>query len=166
MDRMLRTRWAAIGAALAVALGAGGLGVIHATSPSDAAAYVPLVPCRLADTRSDSNVGPRATPLGADEAVVYDGWGDVPGDCNLPAGTRGLQLNVTAVGASAALRFSASARAAPASLTAMAPLQAGVLRRERPGSPKTRRAIPGKSTRSWYVSGWLVPPKPVRRSLT
>ena len=100
MNPMLRTRWAAIGAATAIALGAGGLGVIHATSPADAAAYVPVVPCRLADTRPDSAVGPRATPIGADEAVVYDGWGDVPGDCVLPAGTRGLQLNVTAVAAS------------------------------------------------------------------
>src|SRR5438128_3962281 len=68
--------------------------------------------------------------------------------------------------ARAASRLSASAAAAPRSRTEMGPVQAGVLRRARPGSPNTRRAIPGKSTRSWYCSGWLAPPKPVRRSFT
>ena len=52
----------------------------------------------------------------------------------------------------AALRFRASACAATGSRTLMGPVQAGVLRRERPGSPNTRLAISGKSTRSRYVS--------------
>jgi hypothetical protein len=98
-SHIIRTRWAAVGAAVAVAVGAGGVGLIEATSPDGASAYVPIVPCRLADTRPDSTVGPRATPLGADDTATYDGWGDVPGDCNLPDGTTGLQLNVTAVDA-------------------------------------------------------------------
>lgn len=96
---LTRARWAATGAAVAVSLGAGGLGLLHATAPDGASAYVPIVPCRLADTRPDSAVGPHAAPLGPDESVTYDGWGDVPGACDLPTGTTGLQLNVTAVGA-------------------------------------------------------------------
>ena len=53
--------------------------------------------------------------------------------------------------ASAALRFSTSACAAAGSRTLIGPLQAGVLRRERPGSPNTRLANLGKSTRSRYA---------------
>lgn len=94
-----RARWAAFGAAVAVSLGAGGLGIASATSPDGASAYTPISPCRLADTRPDSNVGPHSAPLGAEQAYTFDAWGDVPGDCNLPTGTTGLQLNVTAVGA-------------------------------------------------------------------
>jgi hypothetical protein len=95
----IRARWAALGAAVAVSLGAGGLGIVQATGPDGASAYVPINPCRLADTRPDTSVGPHTTPLGPDTAVTYDGWGDVPGDCDLPTGATGLQLNVTAVGA-------------------------------------------------------------------
>lgn len=97
---LLRSRWAAFGAVAAISLGAGGLGLASAAGPEAPSAYVPIAPCRLADTRPASNVGPIAIPLGADTAVTYDGWGDVPGDCDLPAGTTALQLNVTAVGAS------------------------------------------------------------------
>ncbi len=48
----------------------------------------------------------------------------------------------------------------------MSSVHAGVLRRERPGSPNTLSRSTGNSVRSWYVSGWLVPLKPPRRSLT
>jgi hypothetical protein len=95
-----RARWAAFGAAVAVSLGAGGLGIVSATSPEGAAAYMAISPCRLADTRPDSNVGPFAAPLGADATYTFEGWGDVPGVCDLPSGTTALQLNVTAVNAS------------------------------------------------------------------
>jgi hypothetical protein len=94
-----RARWAAFGAAVAVSLGAGGLGIASATSPEGAAAYMAISPCRLADTRPDSNVGPYAAPLGADATYMFEGWGDVPGVCDLPGGTTALQLNVTAVNA-------------------------------------------------------------------
>jgi hypothetical protein len=53
----LRSRWAAIGAACAVALGAGGLGVVSATmSSGDRAIYVPVTPIRVLDTRSSEKV--------------------------------------------------------------------------------------------------------------
>jgi hypothetical protein len=97
-----RTRWAAIGAAIAVALGGGGLGVVRATTGSgERAVYLAIEPCRLVDTRAgEFNVGPRSVPLGADETFTTAGWG-ANGDCALPSGTAALALNVTAVGATA-----------------------------------------------------------------
>ncbi len=97
---VVRTRWAAFGAAVAVALGAGGLGISHATTSSgERPIYLPLEPCRIADLRTAPHtVGPRPAPLGADEVYTLDVWGAV-GDCDLPTGTSGLALNVTAVGA-------------------------------------------------------------------
>jgi len=53
----LRTRWAAIGAACAVALGAGGFGVVNAiVSSGERSVYVPIVPVRVLDTRSTNEV--------------------------------------------------------------------------------------------------------------
>jgi hypothetical protein len=97
---VIRTRWAAIGAAVAVSLGAGGIGITQATTSSgEMPIYIPIEPCRLADTRPAPNtVGPRSTPLGAAETYVLSGRGTV-GDCTLPSGATGLSLNVTAVGA-------------------------------------------------------------------
>lgn len=101
-----RARWAAIGAAVAVSLGAGGIGLVQATSPDGASAYVPITPCRLADTRpAPDNVGARANALGPAESHTFNGWASAGGtgnctDAELPDGTTGLELNVTAVGAS------------------------------------------------------------------
>ena len=94
----IRTRWAAVGAAVAITLGAGGIGITHATTSSgEKAIYKPINPCRLADLRPAPNtVGPRTNGLGPDEVYTLDGWGAV-GDCTLPTGTTGLALNVTAV---------------------------------------------------------------------
>lgn len=97
----LRSKWAAVGAAVAVTLGAGGIGITHATTSSgERPIFLPIEPCRLADTRPDFQVGDRDTPLGADETYTLDGEGAV-GDCNLPSGTAALSLNVTALDASA-----------------------------------------------------------------
>lgn len=96
---MIRTRWAAIGAAVAVTLGAGGIGIVRATSPAGAVAYVPITPCRLIDTRSSSTVGTRVGPLGPTEAATFESYGTV-GECTqVPAGATGLSLNVTATNA-------------------------------------------------------------------
>jgi hypothetical protein len=97
----LRSKWAAVGAAIAVSLGAGGIGITHATtSTGEKPVYLPIEPCRMADTRPEFLKGPRATPLGADETYTLAGWGS-NGDCNLPNGTAGLALNVTALDATA-----------------------------------------------------------------
>ncbi len=96
---LLRTRWAAFGAAVAVSLGGGGIGLVHATIDSgERALLVQIDPCRITDTREDSQVGPRNTPLGPDETHVVDAHG-VNGNCSIPAEASGLSLNVTAVGA-------------------------------------------------------------------
>lgn len=96
-----RTRWAAIGAAIAVTLGAGGIGITHATTSSGAMPIFRVLdePCRLADTRpAPDTVGPRTAGIGEGETYDLDGWGIV-GNCDLPADTASLSLNVTAVGA-------------------------------------------------------------------
>lgn len=97
---MIRTRWAAIGAAVAVTLGAGGIGLVSATGPAGAVAFVPITPCRLIDTRpAPQQVGTRVGPIGAGEAATLDSYGTV-GECTqIPAGATGLSLNVTAVNA-------------------------------------------------------------------
>ncbi len=97
-----RTRWAAIGAALAIAVGAGGLGISHATTSSGPRSiFIPIAPCRLVDTRPGADtVGPRSSPLGPSETYTVSGQGTV-GNCALPAGTSGLSMNVTAVDPSA-----------------------------------------------------------------
>jgi hypothetical protein len=80
-----------------VSLGAGGIGITQATTSSgERPIYVPIEPCRLADTRPGFQVGPRSTPIGASENYTLSGWGSA-GDCTLPSGTTGLSLNVTAV---------------------------------------------------------------------
>lgn len=95
----VRTRWAAVGAAVAITLGAGGIGISHATTSSGTRPiYRALKPCRLADTRPQFQVGPRSAALGPNETYPLQGWGAI-GNCNLPTGTSALALNVTAVDA-------------------------------------------------------------------
>lgn len=93
--RAHRARWAAIGAAIAVSLGAGGLGIVHATAPDGASAYIPIEPCRLVDTRSDAqfHVGPHST-LGPDSKIMIDGYG-AQGECTSPALPNGTEGTTT-----------------------------------------------------------------------
>lgn len=96
---LIRTRWAAIGAAIAVAVGGGGLATVSAVSSSgERAVFVPISPCRLFDTRAATTVGAKATPLTANEVYTVAGRG-TSGKCTLPADATALSLNVTAVGA-------------------------------------------------------------------
>ncbi len=112
-----RARWSAIGAAVAVSLGAGGFGIANAvntTNPQNV--YVAIAPCRLMDTRPGAdNVGPRNTPIGAAETMTVAGTGDVVGPCNIPTGISAIETNVTTVGATAGsfLTFFASDVARP-----------------------------------------------------
>lgn len=100
---MIRSRWAAIGAAIAVSLGAGaGFGLVSATVDSgERPVYVPINPCRLMDTRSgDNNVGPRAAPLGPDETITvlaHGSNGECTGASAIPSDALGLVMNVTAL---------------------------------------------------------------------
>jgi hypothetical protein len=95
-----RTRWAAIGAAVAITLGGGGVASVRAAiSSGPRTVFVPITPCRILDTRASSQVGPRNTPLGAAETYTVAGRG-TSGQCTIPDNAAGLALNVTAVGAS------------------------------------------------------------------
>jgi hypothetical protein len=76
-----RSRWATVGAAVAITLGAGGIGISHATSDAGdgaVSAFFPIEPYPLATNAT----------IGADTSIGLDGWGTT-GDCNLPTGTTG-----------------------------------------------------------------------------
>lgn len=94
--RNLRARWAAVGAAVAVTLGAGGVGLSYAeVSSGDKPIFVPITPCRLIDTRG--NVGTRTTPLSAGESLTLTVTGST-GECSgIPSDATAAALNVTAI---------------------------------------------------------------------
>ena len=99
----MRTRWAAIGAAIAVTLGAGGLGVARAmTVVGEPSSFVSITPCRLADTRPGADhVGEvPAEPIGPDTSITIEAHG-AHGNCEFPSDATTLSLNVTAVGPTA-----------------------------------------------------------------
>ena len=93
-----RARWAAIGAAIAVSVGAGGLmSASAAVSSGERATYVPISPCRVMDTRSAPETkGPRSTPLTAGDTHTITVWG-VQGDCTIPNEAVGVVMNVAVV---------------------------------------------------------------------
>ncbi len=103
--RAVRTRWAAIGAAIAVSIGGGGMAITHAAvSSGERDVFVPIAPCRVFDTRSGaSNVGLRSTPIGAGETYTEQITG-ANGMCTtpIPAGATGVAMNVTVVDGTAA----------------------------------------------------------------
>ena len=72
-----------------------------ATGSGTPSVYVPIAPCRLADTRADSTVGSRATPLGTAETYTFQVWG-TNGNCTIPTSATGIGTNVTAVNPTAA----------------------------------------------------------------
>ncbi|HUF98691.1 MAG TPA: hypothetical protein VMM60_11240 [Ilumatobacter sp.] len=97
---IIRTRWAAVGAAIAVTLGAGGIGIVSATQPSDAVAFVPITPCRVMDTRAEFNVGPKISPLGSGEVHTVNTTTNDTGNCtDIPTTATGVSLNITATDA-------------------------------------------------------------------
>ena len=92
--RRLRVRWSAIGAAIAVTLGGGGLMGVQAASNDGGAVFTSIDPVRMLDTRGRSKVG------------AIDGSGaplrlQVTGDV-VPAGASAVQMNVTVVDGEAA----------------------------------------------------------------
>ncbi len=99
-----RSRWAAIGAAVAVTLGAGGLvGFVNAASPPSE--VISITPVRILDTRDPNNVGlagPFVSQVSQDLTVT----GVVPavGGAQqvVPVGATSVVLNVTSVGSNAA----------------------------------------------------------------
>lgn len=97
--RLSRSRWAAVGAALAVAVGGGGIWRASASgADSSPAAFVPVSPCRLFDTReAPHTVGVRSTPLGPSETADFSVRG-TNGNCTLPNDLQAVVMNVTVTG--------------------------------------------------------------------
>ena len=96
---MSRFRFVHVGVVVGLlAVGATSLGLVYAAGSSGvASALVPIVPCRLVDTRPASLVGSRSTALAAAETVELAVWG-VNGNCEIPASATGISSNVTIVG--------------------------------------------------------------------
>jgi hypothetical protein len=97
---LVKTRCAAVGAAVAVTFGLGGLDLASATIATGARnVFVPVVPCRLFDTRpAPSTVGGRGTPILKDEQFQVPVRGP-QGKCNVSSGATAVVLNVTALNA-------------------------------------------------------------------
>ena len=104
---VMGTRSVAVHVFIAGALGAavvsvaGLVPIVSASGGGTASSFVPIVPCRLVDTRPATTVGTRNTTLGAAETVTFDVWG-TNGSCTIPATATGIASNVTAVGATQA----------------------------------------------------------------
>ena len=83
-------------AALLGAATVAAIGTLHDVSAGSnpASSFVPITPCRLADTRAGSTVGGRSTPVGAAESVTFAVWG-VNGNCTIPSTATGIATNVT-----------------------------------------------------------------------
>ncbi|MGB3736086.1 MAG: hypothetical protein WA964_14105, partial [Ilumatobacter sp.] len=101
--RMSRSRWAAIGAAVAVSVGSGGIGLVQAATQVKSE-VTPIAPCRLIDTRAGGSAGDRRTPVGAGETIVVDVFGR-NGNCDVPTGVTAIDVNLTALGATADRTF-------------------------------------------------------------
>jgi hypothetical protein len=98
-----RSRWAAIGAAVAVTLGAGGISLGQAAIGSgDKPVFVAIEPCRLVDTRpGDVNIGGRTAPLSANDTLDLQVTGSTGQCIGIPADATAAAMNVTAIQGSA-----------------------------------------------------------------
>ena len=101
MSSLTRSRWAAIGAAIAVTLGGGGLIGVSASNGAGQSTYTPVTPVRIMDTRSDGKVGaldtagsgdPRQLKVTGTIATIGAGTQTI-----VPVGATAVSLNVTAV---------------------------------------------------------------------
>ncbi len=94
-----RSRWAAIGAAVAVTLGAGGLFVVNAAS-STPSAFVSIDPVRILDTRDPTNVGlsgPFVSAVPLDLIVTGTVVTTTGNKVVVPTGATAVSMNVTVV---------------------------------------------------------------------
>lgn len=101
----VRTRWAAIGASIAVSLG-GGVALVGGTgSSTPSSTFVPISPCRLVDTRPSPDdpgvpgtpqVDARQQPLGPTSLELVQVRG-TNGNCVIPTNAVGVTMNVTII---------------------------------------------------------------------
>jgi hypothetical protein len=90
----VRSRWAAIGAACAVALGAGGFGVVNAVvSSGEKSVFVPVSPIRVLDTRDNTEISNGTRRLVVEGAItVADGSSQLV----VPSAASAVAVNITA----------------------------------------------------------------------
>jgi hypothetical protein len=97
--RLWRSRWAAIGAAVAVTFGAGGLVAVNAAGGVDSTTVL-TDPVRVLDSRDPTNVG-LAGPFASQVSQKLQITGSIPTTTGtktvVPAGATGVLLNVTTV---------------------------------------------------------------------
>jgi hypothetical protein len=93
---LARSRYASIGAVVAVLACGGGLLTASASATPGASSFVPITPCRLFDTRPATLVGGRNTPLGQQSTFTATVWGS-NGNCTIPSGATGVSMDVVAV---------------------------------------------------------------------
>lgn len=101
---MWRSRWAAVGAATAISLGAGGIFVSQAATVGSESAVVTVTPARILDTRDGTDLG-LPGPFVSAVSQKLQVTGAVPTATGtktvVPIGATGVLLNVTAVRTSA-----------------------------------------------------------------
>ena len=105
MGRNHRARWSAIGAAVAVSIGAGGLITFASAAGGGSSTFSAITPCRLLDTRADGPATgtkpPMSTPLGQGQTLTVTARGNF-GNCTALSPTAtGAVLNVTTANSTA-----------------------------------------------------------------
>jgi hypothetical protein len=103
MATSISSRWLPVAlvaslAAAAIVVVAVGITSAASSSPSS---FVPIVPCRLFDTRATETIGPRSTPIAGGEEVSFAVWG-ANGNCNIPVTATAIASNVTITNPTAA----------------------------------------------------------------
>lgn len=99
---MIRSKWAALGAAVAVTLGAGGISLTQAAvGTGEKPVYISLgAPCRVIDTRSGSPIG--AGDAAALTVQITGANGACTGELAIPGDAVGVSTNVTVIQPNAA----------------------------------------------------------------
>jgi hypothetical protein len=93
---MRTRRTITIGASIA-AIAIGSIVTASASSPGAASVFVPITPCRVADTRpAPDTIGPRSTPIGSAGVHTVQITG-TNGNCTIPSDATAVTMNVTIV---------------------------------------------------------------------
>jgi len=101
-SRGWRSRWAAVGAAVAVSFGAGGIYIGNAASGPASSSFVAITPVRVLDTRSNLGLTGIFTSPTARDLLVTGSIATADGVQQVvPAGATAVSLNVTVVGPTA-----------------------------------------------------------------
>lgn len=93
---MIRTRWAAIGAAVAVTIGGGGFFVANAADTSDDALYHPVTPVRIMDTRVGGTAVTGTVKLTVEGTIAtYNANGSTTQIEVVPSSASAVAINLT-----------------------------------------------------------------------